>query len=83
MSGKIKSNSCKWLAEHFSKGICKNANYSAQIIEKWQGNVKQFLGGSEEQMLKLRTVYPYGLNVNEKVDTLRSLIDVPPPLIKF
>ena len=38
--------------------------------------VKQFLGESEEQMLKLRTVYPYGLN--EKVDTLRSLIDVPP-----
>ena len=38
--------------------------------------VKQFLGESEEQMLKLRTVYPYDLN--EKVDTLRSLIDVPP-----
>ena len=38
MSGKIKSNSCKWLAEHFSTGICKNAKYSVQIIEKWQGN---------------------------------------------
>ena len=38
MSGKIKSNSCKWLAEHFSTGICKDAKYSVQIIEKWQGN---------------------------------------------
>ena len=28
MSGKTKSNSCKWLAEHFSTGICKNAKYS-------------------------------------------------------
>ena len=25
MNGKLKSNSCKWLAENFSTGICKNA----------------------------------------------------------
>ena len=31
---KIKSNSCKWLVEHFSTWICKNAKYSVQIIEK-------------------------------------------------
>ena len=37
MNGKIKLNSCKWLAEQFSTGICKNANYSLQIIEKCQG----------------------------------------------
>ena len=36
MSGKINSNSCKWLAKHFSTGICKNAKYSVQMIEKWQ-----------------------------------------------
>ena len=35
---KIKSNPCKWLTGHFSTGICKNAKYSVQIIEKWQGN---------------------------------------------
>ena len=34
MSGKTKSNSCKWLPEHFSTGICKNAKYSVQITEK-------------------------------------------------
>ena len=27
MSGKIRPNSCKWLAEHFSTGQCKNAKY--------------------------------------------------------
>ena len=59
ISGKLKSNSCKQPSEHFSTGICKNAKYSVQIIEKWQGNgrtshgaiglLKQFLGGREKQ----------------------------------
>ena len=78
MSRKLKSNSCKWLAEHFSTGICKNAKYSVQIIEKWQGNGRTSHGAfglveavlrrnrETEWLLKLRTVYPYGLN--EKVD---------------
>ena len=38
MSGKLKLSSCKWFAEHFSTGICKNAKYSVQIIEKWKAN---------------------------------------------
>ena len=38
MSGKLKSNSCKWLAEPFSKGIRKNAKHSVQIIAKCRGN---------------------------------------------
>ena len=78
MGGKLKSSSCKWLAEHFSTGICKNAKYSPQIIEKWQGNDRTSCGAIKlgeavlrrkretEWILKLRTVYPYGLN--EKVD---------------
>ena len=78
MSRKLKSNSCKWLAEHFSTGICKNAKYSVQIIEKWQGNGRTSHGAIDlgeailrrkretEWILKLRTVYPYGLN--KKVD---------------
>ena len=44
MSGKIRSNSCKWLAEHFSTGICKNTKYSVQITEKWQGNGRTSCG---------------------------------------
>ena len=78
MSRKLKSNSCKWLAEHFSTGICKNAKYSVQIIEKWQGSGRTSHGAIDlgeailrrkretEWILKLRTVYPYGLN--KKVD---------------
>ena len=78
MSGKLKSNSCRWLAEHFSTGICKNAKYSVQIIEKWQGNGRTSCGAIDlgetvlrrkretEWILKLRTVYPYDLN--EKVE---------------
>ena len=74
--GKLKSNSCKWLAEHFSTRICKNAKYSVQIIEKWQANGKTSHGAIDlgqdvlrrktetEWMLKLGTEYPYGLNEN-------------------
>ena len=78
MSGKIKLNSCKWLAEHFSTWTYKNAKYSVQIIEKWQGNGRTSRDAIDlgeavlrrkrktEWMLNLRTVYPYGLT--EKVD---------------
>ena len=71
MSGKIKSNSCKGLAQHFSTGICKNAKYSVQIIQKWQSNDRLNHGAIDlgeavarrkretEWMLKLRTVNPY------------------------
>ena len=67
-----------WLAEHYSTEICKNAKYSAQVIGKWQGNSRNSRGaiglgeavlrrkGETKWMLKLRTVYPYGLN--EKMD---------------
>ena len=70
MCGKIKSNSCKCLTEHFSTGICKNVKYSVQIIEKWQGNGRTSHGASElgeavlrrkretKWEIKLRIVYP-------------------------
>ena len=58
-SGKLKLNSCKWLAEHFSTGICKNASYPVQIIENGKAVVelvmvlstlaKHFLRGREKQ----------------------------------
>ena len=44
ISGKLKSSSCKWLVKHFSTGIRKNAKYSVQIIEKWQGNGRTSCG---------------------------------------
>ena len=44
ISGKLKSSSCKWLVKHFSTGIWKNAKYSVQIIEKWQGNGRTSCG---------------------------------------
>ena len=75
---KLKSNSCKWLAEHFSTGIYKNAKYSVKVIEKWQGNARTSRGAIDlgeaafrrkketEQMLKSGTELPYG--PNRKVD---------------
>ena len=78
MSGKLKSNSCKCFAEYFPTGLSKYAEYSAQIMEKWQGNGRTShyaidLGEAvlrrkreTEWMLRLRTLYPYGLN--EKVN---------------
>ena len=61
----------------FNMGINK-AKYTIQITEKSQGNCRNNCGATDfgevvlwtkretECMLKLRTVYPYGLN--EKVD---------------
>ena len=65
---------CRILSSHFNKGPCKNAEYSVQIIEKMEGsgrtergaiNIKASSERKEREkywMLKLRTVYPYGLN---------------------
>ena len=78
LSGRIKLNYCKWLAEHFSTGLCKNGKYTVQIIEKWQRYGETIYGTTDlgeavlqrkretEWIFKLRTVYPYVLN--EKVD---------------
>ena len=38
MTCKIKSNSCKWLAEDFPTGQRNNAKYIVEIIEKRQRN---------------------------------------------
>ena len=69
-----KPSNCKLLTDHFTKGLCKDAQYSVQIIEKLEGNgrterdvldpTKSKLRKERELywMLTLRTVYPYGLN---------------------
>ena len=61
------------IAQHFRSGPCKGAKFSMQVIEKWDGNGRE-PGGKmceieqskrikeTEWMLKLRTIYPYGLN---------------------
>ena len=58
----------------FSIEICKKANYSVQILEKWRGSVRTsrgdidlaevFLRGKRERelVLKLRTVHSYAPN---------------------
>jgi len=65
---------CKILNSHFNSGLCKDATYEVQILEKLEGSGRtdrnamdmgaKPLRKSRELfwMLKLRTVYPYGLN---------------------
>ena len=65
---------CRVLSSHFNQGCCKNADYVVQILEKLAGNGRTARGAIDpkqtaerkkretEWMLKLRTVYPYGLN---------------------
>ena len=74
MKGRTYSTSCKRLAEHFTSGRCKGSEYFVQIVEKMSGNGRLASGEidlviqkerkrrEDEWMLKLRTVYPYGLN---------------------
>ena len=65
--------SCPFLIKHFNKGNCKGANFHVQVVEKFigtgrtNGAVDASLVSSRrdretEWMLKLRTVFPYGLN---------------------
>ena len=74
MKNPFADNRCKILSKHFSGGLCKNANYIVNIIEKLSGSGRDDNGNPipgvtvERQkketkwMLLLQTVYPYGLN---------------------
>ena len=74
MKNPFADNRCKILSKHFSVGLCKNANYIVNIIEKLSGSGRHDNGNPipgvtvERQkketkwMLTLQTVYPYGLN---------------------
>jgi len=65
---------CRILTTHFTEGICKGAHYTVQILEKLEGDGRtdrRVLDASItakrksrelDWMLKLRTVFPYGLN---------------------
>ena len=81
MRGAEYTTGCKKLGEHFSTGPCKGSSYFVQILEKLSGSgrigkekdpevTKERRRREQEWMLKLRTVYPYGLN-----DSLNSDMD--------
>ena len=69
-----KDNNCRILSEHFSKGPCQGASYTVKIVEKLYGDGRDSNGEVDpsitvirrkketEWMLRLRTVFPYGLN---------------------
>ena len=82
--------------QHFSSGACKGAKVSVQVIEEWDGNgridndpqkklcpsVAALRRKKEtEWMLRLRTIYPYGLNMKvtdksnmDKLDAVEGTI---------
>ena len=65
---------CHIVSDYFHKGIYCNASYSAQLLEKLEGHGRTTnyaldisITSRRKQrertwMLKLRTIYPYGLN---------------------
>lgn len=69
-----KNGFCKILSGHFTSGLCKDAGFKVQLLEKLPGDGRSnrkaidpsctALRKERERfwMLKLRTVYPYGLN---------------------
>ena len=73
-------SSCKHFATHFNVGLCKGSKFTIRILEKLEGNSRVGskkrdpidgtskrlrLAREKHWMLKLRTVFPFGLN--EKV----------------
>ena len=88
MRGAVYTTSCQRLGEHLSLGPCKGSEYFVQVVEKMSGSgrigkevdpqiTKERRKREDQWMLKLRTVYPYGLNdaLNEIVDTPLALLD--------
>ena len=74
MAGVANAASCKRISEHYSSGKCQGSDYSVHVIEKWEGDgrtpteavdwvlAKARRKKEDSWMLKLRTVWPYGLN---------------------
>ena len=69
-----KDHHCRILVDHFSSGMCQGATFKVNIIEKLSGTGRDEEGTMDpgvssmrrkkerEWMLRLRTVYPFGLN---------------------
>ena len=72
---KDKIRFCRILCDHFNEGLCKNSTYKVQILEKCDDD------STEEErerietiwMLRLRTVYPFGMNVTISDDLKRRM----------
>ena len=71
MKNSFADNKCKIPSKAFGVGLCRNANYIVNIIEKLSGSVRDDNGvpipGERQKkemkwMLTLQTVYSYGLN---------------------
>ena len=94
-----KDHTCRILSEHFSQGLCKGATFTVHIIEKLQGNGRDAEGTMDPAitavrrkketnwMLKLRTVFPHGLNdrVGDEYMSDKDLCNIYskfPPLIR-
>ena len=87
MRGEIyASSSCKRLGEHFSSGAYKNSDYVVQIVEKLKGNgrknnmldpeiTKERKKREDQWMIKLRTIYPYGLNDSLNNQSSMKVVD--------
>lgn len=69
-----KYGTCRILSNHFNEGLCKGESYTVQILEKLEGEGRTARGALDASitskrkerelywMMKLRTVFPYGLN---------------------
>ena len=89
ISAPDKYSYCKYLPKHFSSGLCNGSTYKVQILEKLDGDGRTIINGRNlidpvatrvrkkretHWMLKLRTVYPFGLNdrVGDEFATQRN-----------
>ena len=69
-----KDHHCRILVDHFTSGLCQGATFTVHVIEKISGNGRDAEGNVDptstpvrrqkerEWMLRLHTVFPYGLN---------------------
>ena len=74
MQNPFADNKCKILSKHFGVGLCINANYIVNIIEKLSGSGRNDNGipipsvtaerqkNETKQIITFQTVHPYGLN---------------------
>jgi hypothetical protein len=91
-----KMRGCKRLPEHFNNDTCKGSGFTTRILEKLEGNGRVAPGKNaamdpnskrirlareKHWMLKLRTVYPFGMN--EKVGDEWVLDKLTPVSTKF
>ena len=92
---------CKRLCEHYTSGLCKDSTFTIRILEKLEGtgrlgtakrgpqdptNKNKRTAREKHWILKLRTVFPFGLNdklgAESKVDESTPISSVFPKLFR-